>query len=75
LLGARGAEELQGTHPEHKNKPSEMKPEIVQTQSRRCKTIAVNSANNKPPSQKRHKADLTSFCCVKAKGRFIVFTL
>jgi len=38
--GARCAEELQGTHPEHKNKPSEMKPEIVQTQSWRYKAIA-----------------------------------
>jgi len=34
LPGIRCTEELQGTHPEHKkNKPSEMKPEIVQTQS------------------------------------------
>jgi len=24
------AEELQGTHPDHENKPSKMKPEIVQ---------------------------------------------
>jgi len=34
-------EELQGTHPEHKNKLSEMKPEIVQTQLWRYKTIVV----------------------------------
>jgi len=33
LPGAWCAEELQGTHPEHKNKPSELKPEIVQTES------------------------------------------
>jgi len=31
LPGARCAEELQGTHPEHK-KTSQLKPEIVQTQ-------------------------------------------
>jgi len=34
-------EDLQGTHPEHKNKPGEMKAEFVHTQSSRCKTIAV----------------------------------
>ena len=34
LPGAQRAEELQGTHPEHK-KASQLKPEIVQTQWRR----------------------------------------
>ena len=41
LPGARCAEELQGTHPEHRNKPSELKAEIVQTQSWRYKTVVV----------------------------------
>jgi len=41
LPGARCAEVLQGTQPEHKNKPSEMKPEIIQLQSWRYKTIVV----------------------------------
>jgi len=41
LPGARCAEEVQETHPGHKNKPSEMKPEIVNTQSWRYKTIVV----------------------------------
>jgi len=34
-------QELQGTHPEHKNKLSDIKAKIVQTQSWRCKTIAA----------------------------------
>jgi len=41
LTRPRCTEELQGTHPEHKNKPSEMKSEIAKTQSWRYKTTAV----------------------------------
>jgi len=50
-------EDQQGTHPEHKNIPSEMKPEIVLTQSWCYKTIAVinQSANNKTSYQKIKK--------------------
>jgi len=39
LPGARCAEELQGSQPEHKNKSSEMKPEIIQIQSWCCKSL------------------------------------
>jgi len=55
-------EELQGTHPEHKNKPSEMKPEIRQTQSCRYKTIVVikryqqNTKSKKEHEQQRWRA-------------------
>jgi len=41
LPGAQYAEELQETHPEHKNKPSELKPEVVQTQFWCYRTIVV----------------------------------
>jgi len=53
LPGARCAEELQGTHPEHKNKPSEMKPDIVQTQSGCYKTIVVIKRQQQQPYQKK----------------------
>ena len=41
LPSVQCAEELQGTYPERKNKPSETIPEIVQTQSWLYKTILV----------------------------------
>jgi len=41
LPDARCAEELQGTHQEHKYKPSAMKAEIAPTHSWRYKTIAA----------------------------------
>ena len=47
--GARCAEELQGTHPEHKNK----KQKIVQTQSWRYKTIAVTKRQQQTTTSKK----------------------
>ena len=61
LPGARCAEELQGSNPEHTNKPSEMKPEIAQTQSWRCKTIAVTKRQQQNPHIKQANEPRKSF--------------
>jgi len=48
------AEDLQGTHLEHKNKPSEMKVEIVQTQS------LQDHCSYKAPTTNHHQRKLLS---------------
>jgi len=53
LPGTRCAEELQGTHPEHKNKSSVMKLEIVPIPSWRYKTTSANLCE--PCSYKRQQ--------------------
>jgi len=73
LPGARCADELQGTYPEHKNTPSEKKPEMIHIQLWRYKTIVVIKRQQQTAISKkkffvhRVRARLPLSCLVKLR--------
>jgi len=70
LPGARCAEELQGTHPEHK-----IKPEIVQTQSWRYNTIVVIQRQQQTTISKKVSSWSVAELMTKRYSRFFFVRL